>query len=52
MQACHVRAAKKKPVKVLITGAAGQLAYSAIFMVAAGQMLGPDQPIELRLLDM
>jgi len=47
---CPVRVAKK-PVKVLITGAAGQLAYSAIFMTAAGQMLGPDQPVDLRLLD-
>ena len=42
----------KKPVVVLITGAAGQIGYSIIFMVAAGRMLGEDQPIELRLLDM
>ena len=42
----------KKPVVVTITGAAGQIGYSIIFMVAAGRMLGEDQPIELRLLDM
>ena len=42
----------KKPLVVTITGAAGQIGYSIIFMVAAGRMLGEDQPIELRLLDM
>ena len=45
-------AAPKKPIKVVITGAAGQLAYSCIFMVAQGLMAGPDQPVELRLLDL
>lgn len=37
--------------KVIVTGAAGQIAYSALFRIAAGEMLGKDQPIELRLLD-
>jgi malate dehydrogenase len=41
----------KKPVKVAITGAAGQIAYSLIFRVASGTMLGPDQPVILQLLD-
>ncbi|NKF21256.1 malate dehydrogenase [Solimonas marina] len=41
----------KKPVKVAITGAAGQIAYSLIFRIASGSMLGPDQPIILQLLD-
>lgn len=41
----------KKPLKVCVTGAAGQIAYSLLFMVANGDMLGLDQPIELRLLD-
>ncbi|MDB5972645.1 MAG: malate dehydrogenase [Hydrocarboniphaga sp.] len=41
----------KKPVKVAITGAAGQIAYSLIFRVASGSMLGPDQPVILQLLD-
>lgn len=45
-------AASKKPVVVAITGAAGNIAYSIIFMVAKGEMLGFDQPIELRLLDL
>jgi hypothetical protein len=42
----------KKPVVVTVTGAAGQIGYSIIFLIAGGKMLGPDQPIELRLLDM
>lgn len=48
----HPVAATKKPVVVAITGAAGNIAYSIIFMVAKGEMLGFDQPIELRLLDL
>ncbi|MQA74212.1 MAG: malate dehydrogenase [Solirubrobacterales bacterium] len=39
------------PVKVTVTGAAGQIGYAAIFRVASGQMLGPDAPVELRLLE-
>ena len=41
----------KEPVKVAITGAAGQISYSLLFRVAAGQMLGDDQPIILQLLE-
>ena len=41
----------KKPVKVAITGAAGQIAYSLIFRVASGSLLGPDQPVILQLLE-
>jgi len=41
----------KKPVKVVVTGAAGQICYSVLFMIGQGAMLGPDQPIEIRLLD-
>ncbi len=41
----------KKPVNVVVTGAAGQIAYSLIFRIAAGQMLGDDQPVILRLLE-
>jgi len=40
-----------EPKRVLITGAAGQIAYSLIFLVAKGDLLGPDQPIILHLLD-
>ncbi|MCD2191096.1 malate dehydrogenase [Actinomycetospora soli] len=39
------------PVTVTITGAAGQIAYSLIFRVASGQLLGPDVPVRLRLLE-
>ena len=39
------------PVKVAVTGAAGQICYSLLFRIASGALLGPDQPIELRLLE-
>jgi len=41
----------KKPVRVAITGAAGQIGYSLLFRIASGAMLGPDQPVILQLLD-
>ena len=41
----------KSPVRVAITGAAGQISYSLLFRVAAGQMLGDDQPLILQLLE-
>jgi malate dehydrogenase len=41
----------KAPVRVAITGAAGQISYSLIFRVAAGDMLGKDQPVILQLLE-
>lgn len=41
----------KKPVRVAITGAAGQISYSIIFRIASGSMLGPDQPVILQLLE-
>ncbi len=42
----------KAPVRVTVTGAAGQIGYAAIFRIANGDMLGPDQPIILQLLDL
>ncbi len=39
------------PVKVAVTGAAGQICYSLLFRIASGALLGPDRPIELRLLE-
>jgi malate dehydrogenase len=39
------------PVHVTVTGAAGQIGYSLLFRIASGQLLGPDQPIVLRLLE-
>ncbi|MAM06919.1 MAG: malate dehydrogenase [Hyphomonas sp.] len=41
----------KKPVKVAVTGAAGQIGYALLFRIAAGDMLGTDQPVDLHLLE-
>ena len=41
----------KAPVRVAVTGAAGQISYSLLFRIAAGQMLGNDQPVILQLLE-
>jgi malate dehydrogenase len=41
----------KRPVRVAVTGAAGQIAYSMLFRIAAGEMLGRDQPVILQLLE-
>lgn len=41
----------KSPVRVTITGAAGQISYSLMFRIAAGDMLGKDQPVILQLLE-
>jgi len=41
----------KTPVRVAVTGAAGQIGYSLLFRIASGDMLGPDQPVILQLLE-
>jgi malate dehydrogenase len=41
----------KSPVKVAVTGAAGQIGYSLLFRIASGDLLGKDTPVELRLLE-
>src|ERR1700720_2099169 len=41
----------KSPVKVAVTGAAGQIGYSLLFRIASGSMFGPDQPVELNLIE-
>jgi malate dehydrogenase len=41
----------KQPVRVAITGAAGNIGYSLVFRIAAGEMLGKDQPVILQLID-
>ncbi len=41
----------KDPVRVAVTGAAGQIGYSLLFRIASGQMLGPDQPVILQMLE-
>ena len=43
---------KKKPIKIAVTGAAGQIGYALLFRIASGQMLGDDQPVELHLLEL
>lgn len=43
--------AEPQPIKVVITGAAGQIAYSLIYIVAKGDVFGHDQPVILHLLD-
>ncbi|XP_026401431.1 malate dehydrogenase, cytoplasmic-like isoform X1 [Papaver somniferum] len=42
---------EKEPIRVLVTGAAGQIGYALVPMVARGAMLGPDQPVILHMLD-
>ncbi|MCG8325005.1 MAG: malate dehydrogenase [Thiotrichales bacterium] len=41
----------KQPARVAVTGAAGQIGYSLLFRIASGEMLGPDQPVILHLLE-
>src|SRR5580765_5455377 len=41
----------KSPLKVAVTGAAGQIGYSLLFRIASGEMFGPDQPLALHLIE-
>src|SRR2546429_2257148 len=41
----------RKPAHVTVTGAAGQIGYALVFRIASGQLLGPEQPIVLRMLE-
>jgi malate dehydrogenase len=41
----------RRPVHVTVTGAAGQVGYALVFRIASGQLLGPDTPVVLRMLD-
>ena len=41
----------KSPIKIAVTGAAGQIGYSLLPRIASGGLFGPDQPIELRLIE-
>ncbi len=43
---------EKSPVRIAVTGAAGQIAYALVFRIASGALLGPDQPVVLTLLDL
>ncbi len=42
----------KTPVRVAVTGAAGQIGYSLLFRIASGEMLGKDQPVILQMLEL
>jgi malate dehydrogenase len=42
---------EQKPVRVAVTGAAGQIGYALLFRIASGEMLGKDQPVILQLLE-
>lgn len=42
----------KPPVRIAVTGGAGQIAYSLLFRIAAGELLGPEQPVILHLLEL
>jgi len=42
----------KKPIRIAVTGAAGQIGYSLLFRIANGDMLGRDQPVQLQLLEL
>ncbi len=41
----------QSPIRVAVTGAAGQIGYSLVFRIASGSMFGPDQPVELSLIE-
>src|SRR5262245_1697579 len=41
----------KSPIKVAVTGAAGQIGYALVFRIASGQVFGPDQPVALHLIE-
>ena len=43
--------AATSPINVTVTGAAGQIGYSLLFRIGAGELLGPDQPVVLHLLE-
>lgn len=47
----HTQSATAEPIRVVVTGAAGQIAYSILYMIAKGDVFGQDQPLILHLLD-
>lgn len=40
-----------EPINVVVTGAAGQIAYSLLYHISSGSIFGPEQPVNLKLLD-
>jgi len=41
----------KEPIRVAVTGAAGNIGYALVFRIASGAMFGPDQPVALNLIE-
>ena len=41
----------KKPIRVAVTGAAGNIGYALVFRIAAGEVFGPDQPVAINLIE-
>ena len=41
----------KEPIRVAVTGAAGQIGYALLFRIASGQMFGPDQPVIIHMIE-
>ena len=50
--AARAFATAKAPLRVVVTGPAGAIGYAMLYRIASGEMLGKDQPIELRLLEL
>ena len=48
---CTSPTAMKKPIKIVVTGAAGQIAYSLLYQIGSGNVFGNDQTLVLHLLD-
>ncbi|WCJ22950.1 Malate dehydrogenase cytoplasmic [Euphorbia peplus] len=48
---CNLLIVEKEPMRILVTGAAGQIGYAILPLIARGAMLGPDQPVILHMLD-
>lgn len=48
---CPLVSTMKNPVRIAVTGAAGHIGYSLLFRIASGAMFGPDQPVELNLIE-
>jgi len=42
----------KKPIRIAVTGAAGQIGYALLFRIASGELLGKEQPVILQLLEL
>ena len=48
---CRFFRMSKEPIRVAVTGAAGQIGYAMLFRIASGQMFGPDQPVIIHMIE-